>query len=874
VAEGGANDSFTISLSRKPSAAVTVTLTVGGDLLLARGNAPGAAFGKTFTLVIQPSDWDLPHVVTVAAVDDTAYEGPETPRVSIAVTSADASFGGKTSGFDVAVTGNDGPHGVAIAQTGGTTSVTEGGGGDLFTIALAVRPTANVTLIITCSSDLLVFASGSSPAASHTIVFTPADWATPRALLVEAINDLLEEGTEVAALTFRFTSADPAYNNLAVSPLPVIVLDNDGAPPASPPSMPPSPPPAPPPAGILTPGKLVESGVMSGKGIAILNRPSSEVASITGTADGLLVIWHDDTSLLLKGMHNIAFLDGQVSFAGDTPTARAYRAYETFLGVAPPPDLLVTLADMLAAGAPMSGITAWLLQSPVWAARTAGLSTRQQMELIYTGATGASDKASVDWLMGALASPTPFHVLTALLLDIPAAVAHSAQHPTGFWIADPFEREVVRAFDAALDMLPDPFTVASWSNVLRSGAMSVQGLYGWLADTEIFKARHASQTSTEFVISLYEQAYERPPTDAELQWCINALDTGATTRLVLLYALGVSQGGTSDAPGTVGASPIDAYAAHQAVGETLGAGESLANIAVGGNGRAVTVRAATDLARIDLATDGLALRWQDGEVIRLDPVSNLSFADGDLVLDPMSRDAIFARLYEVTMGEALPGWGSAAFAGIMDRGATLQSLTAALLTMPEAHARLDHLDEAAQVTLFHRSLLGSDPSTEMVDYLRLALHLGISVPALLVWMAELPDSGTAFQASHPTGVWVPNTVAAAVIRAYDTVLDTIPDAGSLMIWQPVVAQGDLRALYQNLMTTPAHVAQYEGATTAEWVLGHYRAAMEADPTSSELAHWTALLNAGVSSIDVAMAIGELQPLPDPPRYATASIDLL
>jgi hypothetical protein len=107
-------------------------------------------------------------------------------------------------------------------------------------------------------------------------------------------------------------------------------------------------------------------------------------------------------------------------------------------------------------------------------------------------------------------------------------------------------------------------------------------------------------------------------------------------------------------------------------------------------------------------------------------------------------------------------------------------------------------------------------------------------------------------------------------------LDTAPDAGSLLIWKAAVARpGMLPLLYETLMNTDMHKVLYADFSEEAWVAGHYRAALERDASPGELAHSTALLTSGaVSRLDMAVAIGELQLLPDPARYATASIDFL
>lgn len=222
VTEGGRTDSFTVQLSRMPSAVVSLQLTADSDLMISTGASSPAM--KTVTFTIQPADWATPRVVNVGAAVDTLLEGTETAHVSFTIGSNDLSFKALT-GTGVGVTVTDGNYGLLLQETGPNTAVVEGGPGDSVGVALSVRPTAPVTLEILGGPDLRVAASGGAPAALHRIVFTPDDWNTPHPVTVTAIEDGLKEGKEVAGLLFRLTSADLHYNNLAVSPLAVLVAD-------------------------------------------------------------------------------------------------------------------------------------------------------------------------------------------------------------------------------------------------------------------------------------------------------------------------------------------------------------------------------------------------------------------------------------------------------------------------------------------------------------------------------------------------------------------------------------------------------------------------------------------------------------------------
>jgi hypothetical protein len=110
VAEGGANDGFTFSLSRMPTAPVTITLTAGADLLIARSNVAGASFSKALSFTVQPQDWASARSVFVTAVNDAVVEGIETARITFTITSADPAFAALRSiGVDVTVHDDDTP---------------------------------------------------------------------------------------------------------------------------------------------------------------------------------------------------------------------------------------------------------------------------------------------------------------------------------------------------------------------------------------------------------------------------------------------------------------------------------------------------------------------------------------------------------------------------------------------------------------------------------------------------------------------------------------------------------------------------------------------------------------------------------------------
>jgi hypothetical protein len=120
--------------------------------------------------------------------------------------------------------------GVNVAQSGGSTAVTEGGAGDSLTVALNTQPSANVTVTVSGNADLRV-ATGGTPATSRSVAFTTSNWNTPRTVSVSAVDDTAVEGPETSNLTFAVSSTDPAYSGRSVPPVSVAITDNDSAPP-------------------------------------------------------------------------------------------------------------------------------------------------------------------------------------------------------------------------------------------------------------------------------------------------------------------------------------------------------------------------------------------------------------------------------------------------------------------------------------------------------------------------------------------------------------------------------------------------------------------------------------------------------------------
>jgi hypothetical protein len=212
--EGGVQQSFSVVLTSQPTAPVTVNFgsddTTEGSLTVS---------SLTFTTM----NWNAPQAVTVTGVNDFVADGNQLYGIAFsATTSADPAYAAIRPAT-VAVTNIDNDSaGITVGAISGNT--TEAGGVAAFSVVLTSQPTGNVTVNF-ASNDTT---EGSLPASSVT--FTPVNWASPQAVAVLGVDDLVADGNQLYAITFSATtSSDAAYAGIIPSNVAVTNVDNDSA---------------------------------------------------------------------------------------------------------------------------------------------------------------------------------------------------------------------------------------------------------------------------------------------------------------------------------------------------------------------------------------------------------------------------------------------------------------------------------------------------------------------------------------------------------------------------------------------------------------------------------------------------------------------
>jgi hypothetical protein len=218
VSEAGTTDQVTVVLTAPPATNVVFRVTSSDT-----GEATAAPGLLTFT----PANWSVAQTVTVTGVDDVAVDGDQvsTIRVSVEDAASDDTFDALPDGTVGATTTDNDQAGFTVAESGGSTAVSEDGTSDSFTVVLSLQPASNVVFDVTVSDP------GEANVAPATLTFTPANWSTPQTVTATGVEDALIDGTQVSTVRLAVNDAasDNAFDPLADRLVSVATTDNDQA---------------------------------------------------------------------------------------------------------------------------------------------------------------------------------------------------------------------------------------------------------------------------------------------------------------------------------------------------------------------------------------------------------------------------------------------------------------------------------------------------------------------------------------------------------------------------------------------------------------------------------------------------------------------
>ena len=286
LAEGGEAILYTVALTMPPTAPVTVTV----------GNPDqGAVTAGPAVLTFTPGNWSSAQPVRLRAVQD-----PD--AIDEAVTLAHAASGGGYDGvgadFAAAVTDDDAP---ALILSPASATVTEGGDATTWTVALAIPPTAPVTVTVSNPDE------GAVTASPAVLRFTPGNWNTAQPVRLVAVQDpdAVDE-----TVTIAHTASGGGYDGVGAD-FAATVMDDDV------------------PALILSPASatLVEGGEAMTWTVALATLPTAPVTVTLGNPDeGAVTVsptvlmftpgdWHTAQTVTVSAVQDPDTLDETVTLA-------------------------------------------------------------------------------------------------------------------------------------------------------------------------------------------------------------------------------------------------------------------------------------------------------------------------------------------------------------------------------------------------------------------------------------------------------------------------------------------------------------------------------------------------------------------------------
>ena len=173
VAETGSTDTFTVVLNAQPASNVVLSIS----------SSDAGEATVTSALTFTTANWNSAQTVTVTGADDNLVDGTQTSTLTISIVDAvtDDNFDGVADQTVSATTTDNDVAGFTIAESGGSTSVSESGTTDTFTIVLNAQPNSDVVLSIT-SSD-----TGEATVTS-ALTFTAANWNSAQTVTVTGID--------------------------------------------------------------------------------------------------------------------------------------------------------------------------------------------------------------------------------------------------------------------------------------------------------------------------------------------------------------------------------------------------------------------------------------------------------------------------------------------------------------------------------------------------------------------------------------------------------------------------------------------------------------------------------------------------------------
>jgi len=208
---------ITVTLSESPTTTATTTITQTSGSASSSDYSIFEASGTKDdnTILLDSGNWDSGVTITISVVDDDLVETTE--FINLTYNDQSGVYANATSTTNVF--DNDSA-GVNVAESNGSTDVSEDGSDDQYQLDLNSEPTSDVDINLSTDSQVTVGVS--------TLTFTPSNWDTTQSVTVSAVDDsAVEQDTHTGKVEFSVSSSDSDYDNLSTQSFAPNVADND-----------------------------------------------------------------------------------------------------------------------------------------------------------------------------------------------------------------------------------------------------------------------------------------------------------------------------------------------------------------------------------------------------------------------------------------------------------------------------------------------------------------------------------------------------------------------------------------------------------------------------------------------------------------------
>ena len=207
---------ITAQISEISGRDITIPFTINSSSTSTGGGTDYSVTASPLTILSGSTSADIS--ITVAL--DDIVEGNETIIVNMG-SPINASVSGVST--HTATITDDDTAGFTIVESDGSTSVSESGTTDTFTVVLYSQPVSNVVLNIDVDSTDEVATDKS------VLTFTNSNWDTPQTVTVNGVDDLIVDGNIIAYVTISVNdvSSSDEYDSLLDQKISVTNIDDD-----------------------------------------------------------------------------------------------------------------------------------------------------------------------------------------------------------------------------------------------------------------------------------------------------------------------------------------------------------------------------------------------------------------------------------------------------------------------------------------------------------------------------------------------------------------------------------------------------------------------------------------------------------------------